>query len=246
MDINAIYRLKAPLYDLMLGLSLDSTEFAKYRRRVPVECHLKMTETIMNPAMNCGIEVQFAYDKAEGILNSLSAEEKNKQLISLLVLNSFYTPASMRGAAVVENTSPGAVGVTSSELLSNQLSHWLSQISNDFDIGVNYRPGDELSSDELEVALSTQLFNDRVSINGNVGVGDQNATGLVGDFDVNVKLNESGKLRLKAFTRSNDELIYENSPYTQGVGLFFREDFDSLKDLLKKYKFWESKKDAVQ
>ncbi|GAI24311.1 unnamed protein product, partial [marine sediment metagenome] len=63
-----------------------------------------------------------------------------------------------------------AVGIATSELLSNQLNHWLSQISNDFDIGFNYRPGDEITSNEMEVALSTQLLNDRVTINGNVDV----------------------------------------------------------------------------
>jgi len=45
----------------------------------------------------------------------------------------------------------------------------LSKISNDFDIGVNYRPGDAITKDELEVALSTQLFNDKLSVEGNIG-----------------------------------------------------------------------------
>ncbi|MBU0766052.1 MAG: translocation/assembly module TamB, partial [Bacteroidetes bacterium] len=204
VDMNAIYHLKAPLYDLMAGLSLDSAEMNKYRRRVPVECKLQMSQTIMEPDIQFGIDVPMADDKVSGIINNLTSEEMNKQLLSLLVLNRFYTPSSMRGANT-ESSGTGAVGVTSSELLSNQLSHWLSQISNDFDIGVNYRPGDEITSDELEVALSTQLFNDRITINGNVGMGgQQNTSGLVGDFDVNLKLNRSGKLRLKAFTRSND------------------------------------------
>ncbi|MBI4645902.1 MAG: translocation/assembly module TamB domain-containing protein, partial [Bacteroidia bacterium] len=236
LDLNAVYRLKAPLFDLMAGLQLDTAEKEKYKRRFPVECQLNVTHTITNPEMAFNINVPQADDKVNSIIQGLPEEEKNKQLLSLLILNRFYTPSYLRGQGPSETGSAGAVGVTSSELLSNQLSHWLSQISNDFDIGVNYRAGDEITNDELEVALSTQLFNDRVSINGNVGVGgqQQNTSGLVGDFDVNVKLNKSGKLRLKAFTRSNEEMLYENSPYTQGIGLFFREDFNSYKDILKK------------
>ena len=126
---------------------------------------------------------------------------------------------------------------TASEFLSNQLSNWLSQISREVDIGVNYRPGDEVSSEELEVALSTQVFNDRVRINGNVDMSgkETNASSIVGDFDVDIKLNKSGKIRLKAFTRANDNLRYQISPYTQGIGLFYREEFDSFDELLKRY-----------
>ncbi|HDJ32552.1 MAG TPA: hypothetical protein ENF21_00415, partial [Bacteroidetes bacterium] len=132
-----------------------------------------------------------------------------------------------------------SVGVTTSELLSNQLSRWLSQISNDLDIGFTYRPGDEINRDQVELALSTQLLDDRVAINGNVDVGgyqsQTSTSNIVGDFNVEVKLNESGKLRVKAFNRANDKLIYEQAPYTQGIGLFYREEFDSFGQLMGRY-----------
>jgi len=48
----------------------------------------------------------------------------------------------------------------------------------------------------------------------------------------------SGKLRVKAFTRANDRLLYEYSDYTQGFGIFFREEFDRFPDLLRRY--WNS------
>ena len=164
----------------------------------------------------------------------------SKQFLSLIVINSFlpntnWVPPTSQ--SITSSYAP-AVGVTTSELLSNQLSNWLSQISNDFDIGFRYRPGDEISSDEVEVALSTQLLNDRVSINGNVDMGGETSTktsNIVGDFTVDVKINKSGKLRVKAFTRANEELLYEWSPYTQGVGLFYREEFDHFDQLMQGY-----------
>ena len=73
---------------------------------------------------------------------------------------------------------------------------WLSQINDDIDIGISYRPGDEVTDEEMEVALSTQFFNNRVSVNGNVGYArDQTQTSnIIGDFDMDVKLNKSGKI----------------------------------------------------
>jgi hypothetical protein len=123
-------------------------------------------------------------------------------------------------------------------MLSSQISRWISTISNDLDVGVAYRPGDNITSEEFELALSTQVFNNRVTINGNVGYGkyQTNTSKMVGDFDLDVKLNNTGTLRARAYTRSNDDLIYETSPTTQGIGLSFKEEFNNFKDLMRKYR----------
>jgi hypothetical protein len=162
----------------------------------------------------------------------------NRQILSLLVLGRFYTPEYLRGS--YEASNPNVFGTTASELASNQLSNWLSQISNDFDFGFNYRPGNQMSDDEIELALSTQIFNDRVSINGNIGNNATRATSsnnnnIVGDFDMNVKLTNNGKLQLKAYNRSNNNLIYETSPYTQGIGVSYHESYDTFGELWRKF-----------
>ncbi|OFX21007.1 MAG: hypothetical protein A2033_11825 [Bacteroidetes bacterium GWA2_31_9] len=241
VDINAIYRLKAALYDLVLDTS-DT-----YKKRIPVECYLKMTNNITNPTIDFDVFLPIPDDKANTQLKSLTEEEMNKQILSLLVLNRFYTPDNLRGTQIGNDNkgSGNAVGANSSELLSNQLSHWLSQISNDFDLGVNYRPGDEISSDELEVALSTQILNDRVNINGNVGVGGNktsNSSGIVGDVNVDVKINKSGKLRVKGFTKTNDNTIYESSS-VQGIGMFYKEEFNTIGELYRRYMLKFKRKD---
>jgi hypothetical protein len=119
----------------------------------------------------------------------------------------------------------------------------ISQFSKDVDLAVNYRPNDYVTTGQVEMAMSTQLLNDRVIINGNVDVGGQqvNATTasttnkVIGEGNMEVKITDNGKLRLKAFNRSNQSVIYETSPYTQGVGIFYKEDFNSFNELLKRY-----------
>ncbi|MFW6277547.1 MAG: translocation/assembly module TamB domain-containing protein, partial [Prolixibacteraceae bacterium] len=159
--------------------------------------------------------------------------EMNRQMLSLLVLGKFYVPEYMRGTYVAQN--PNLIGTTASELFSNQLSNWLSQINSNVDVGFNYRPGNQITDDEIELALSTQMFNDRVTINGNIGNNVNPYTGnnsqLVGDFELNVKLIPNGKVQLKAYNRSNNNLIFETSPYTQGVGFSFTEEYNTINDL---------------
>jgi hypothetical protein len=216
----------------------------RYARRIPVECQIVMRDKLMTPDISFSIEVPAAdpeiRQRVQGILNT--EEKRNKQFLSLLVINNFLPDQDMIGPGRGSSfgmSATEASKTTVSEFFSNQLSNWLSQLSRDVDFGFNWRPGDEMTSDEVEFALSTQVLNDRVSINGHVDVGGRytNTSNIVGDFDVDIKLNRSGKLRLKAFTRANDNLIRPHlSPYTQGVGLFYREDFDSFDELL--YRYW--------
>lgn len=231
LDIKAVYKLRTSLYELML----DST----YKARVPVECELDLKNKLLNPTFNFAIKVPNSDSRVEGVINGLSDEEVNKQVISLLVLNRFVTPETFKsGVKTVEYSNTNAVGVNSSELLTNQLNHWLSQISKTVNLGVNYRPGDMISSEELELALNTQIFNDRVTINTSLGVSNSSQTEssmLIGDFDVELKVSKSGKLKAKGFNRTNTNILKDTSPYTQGVGLFYREEFDDWNDVIKSY-----------
>ncbi|MFO7852851.1 MAG: translocation/assembly module TamB domain-containing protein [Bacteroidota bacterium] len=236
IDVKAIYKLKASLEDLF--------QDEAYAERIPVECHLNISGQLANPIIGFDIYLPTADESMRTDLKAAidSEEEMSRQFLYLLVMNSFYPDPAIAGTDLnTTNAGASAMGVTTTEMLSNQLSNWLSQISNDFDIGFTYRPGNEISPQELEVALSTQLLNDRVIINGNFDVGGEDGTQtssstneIIGDFDVEVKLTE--KIRFKVFNRSNDNLVYETAPYTQGFGLFFRQSFDSISDLFRKRK----------
>jgi hypothetical protein len=235
IDLRAAYRLRTALYDLMMDL--DTTDM--YRRRVPVDCILILKDRLVNPEISFDIHLPGGDESTRELIERriTTEQEMNRQVFSLLVLNRFLPATTDQ-----YNTALGyGVGSTSSELLSNQLSNWLSQISSEFDIGINYRPGDQISSQELEVALSTQLFDDRVIIDGNFGVAgthastNQRTSNIIGDINVEVKITPEGKFRIKAFNRSNTiDIINVNSPYTQGVGVFYRKEFDSIFDLFKR------------
>lgn len=243
IDLTAIYKLKASLYDL-LAESYFSNE--SLYQRILVECQIFLTEELTNPTIDFGVHFP---DEDESVKNELlqffnTEEERNKQILSLIVLGKFYTPEYMRGQYAAQNTK--MIGTTASELFSNQLSNWLSQISNNWDVGFNYRPGNDITDDEMELALSTQIFNNRVILDGNIGNNvnpeSSNSSQIVGDFDIKVKLVPSGKIEFKAFNHSNNNLIYETAPYTQGIGLTFKEEYNTLKELLLKIKMIFKKK----
>jgi len=240
IDLNATYKLRTSLNNLVNFSGDNEVDNSEYTSRVPIHCNLLLTDRLMKPNIRFEIESPSLNNTTQDIIDAYidTEEELNRQVLSLLVLNRFYTSDRQ---ATQDGSAPGAgsnaAAVTSAEVLSNQLSHWLSQISNEFDIGVSYRPADQYTQEEVEVALSTQMFNNRVSINGNVGYGEDEtrASNLIGDFDMDVKLNRSGNLRFKAYTHSNNDIIYETSPTTQGIGFSFKEEFDTLEELMHRY-----------
>ncbi len=207
-------------------------------RRVNVDCYLSLKEQLFDPLIDFSFKLPNVDKSTEqltyAMIDTTNDAVMNQQLIYLLVLGSFS----------YEQFNTASIGASSFNLISNQLSNWLSQISKDFDIGINYRPGDDLSREELEVALSTQFFDNRVTIDGNVGViglenTNANPSDIVGDVNIEVKITDDGRFRIKAFNRSNVSTIenvnkYDNlAPNTQGVGIFYRKEFDSFGDLFK-------------
>jgi hypothetical protein len=236
VNINAVYKARASIKTFFPE---DSTNTA-YKKRYPVDVGLNMTGELLEPVIDFDIGLP-TIDAAtrQTILSYVNTEsEENRQVFSLLILNSFVTPYQLSNSGGNGPNVANAAGSNTSEMLSNQLSNMLSKISNDFDIGVNYRPGDAISKDELEVALSTQLFNDKLSVEGNIGnnTNAQNPNNLVGDVNVDYKLTEDGKVRVKAFNKANDNSQTNiNGAYTQGVGVFYREEFNTIGDLYDQY-----------
>ncbi|TFH27021.1 MAG: hypothetical protein E4H10_05240 [Bacteroidia bacterium] len=243
IDLAAIYRTRAAPYNLYPGDPSDD-KAESLKKRIPVECHLNLVGELQSPNIVTGIKMPTANTETRDYLESATSTEEDlmKQFLSLLVINNFYSVSGF-GIQDMGTMNSSIAGVTASELLSNQLSNWLSQISDDFDIGFNYRPGDQVTSQEVEVALSTQLLNDRVIISGNVDVGGQetnpssssaNNPYIMGDFEVEYKITSN--ISVLAFNRARDELIFETAPYKQGVGVSYREDFNDLKQLMARYR----------
>ncbi|WP_027470387.1 translocation/assembly module TamB domain-containing protein [Saccharicrinis fermentans] len=248
IDITATYKLKTSLQPLT-SVSSAYSEENDVSTRVPINCELILSERLSQPKINFNISAPTLEQSTQNIIQEAIStnEELNRQVLSLLVLNKFYTPSyntSNYSGSVVNSASPA--NTYTYELLSGQLSNLVSQMIDDVDVGISYRPEDEISSEQIEVALSTQIFNDRVTLNGNVEYGkydklstiNPNSSNIVGDFDLDVKLNKSGSLRAKAYTHSNDDFSFDNSPTTQGVGLSYQEEFDTVGELIRKYWNW--------
>ena len=228
LDISAVYSLNANLSDLDASFSTDREI---NRTNVPVNALLKVKGGISEPELSFDLEfptlTSDSYRKVKSVIST--DEMMNRQIIYLLALNRFYTPDYMQS----QNRNNELTSVASSTI-SSQLSSILGQISDNWQISPNLRSNKgDFSDVEVDLALSSQLLNNRLIFNGNFGYRDNafnsRNSNFIGDFDLEYLLNRKGSIRLKAYNHFNDQNYYvRNAMTTQGVGVVFKHDFDRL------------------
>lgn len=249
-DINVVgvYRTKSSL----ISLGTQAVDSSALTNNINVDCVIRLSDKLMNPTITFGIELPSATEDTKNLVYSVIDTTNQalmaQQVFSLMVLGSFSYAA---------NSNVSRFGTTAGySVVTNQLSNWLSQISKDFDIGINYTPDDKLTNEELEVALSTQLFDDRLIIEGNFGVirgsknDANNANNIVGDVDLTFRLTK--RLSLKGYNHTNIKNNYyiysvENySDFTQGIGLSFSQSFNNIREIFTLNRKNKSKKQKLK
>jgi hypothetical protein len=248
LKVTAIYGTKTYVKNLLnsenlTGVKIDSSQF---NRRFNVDTYLRMTGDLQKPDINFEIKVQGINEN--DISNPVTAQlryinnnqdELNRQIFGIFVFGGFLSDNAF--------SSQGGVttGINSaSELISNQLSNFLSKYAGNVNVGINYR---DLSSStttsstrrELQVALNTTAFNNRMIIDGALDIGNDqiaatNRQAVGGDFQIEYKVTEDGQFRVKGFNKIDDRVfINKDSNYRQGMGISLRRDYDTPYDIVK-------------
>ena len=121
-------------------------------------------------------------------------------------------------------------------IMTNQLNNIFARLNIPLDLGLNYKSS-EAGNNLFDVAVSTQLFKNRVVINGSIGNREQasrSATNVVGDIEVEVKLDRQGAVRLKAFSHSADQYTnYLDNSQRNGIGISYQREFNSFRQFFK-------------
>lgn len=237
LNVDAIYNVKASLAPL-LGNQ------AGMANRVNVECVMALKGALTQPDISLGIEVPDAGPEEQSALKStLNTQEAiSTQLFFLLFSNSFYATAG--GGTSTGNIGQMGATTTGIEFLTSQINNIFS--SEKFNFGINYRPQSDLSSNEFEVDFSAPILNNKLYIdvtgnynfmdNTNAITGNSRQNNWSGDVYLTWLLNNSGNLSLKAFSKTLDTFDENQGLQESGVGLYFKSDFDSFKDLRLRYK----------
>ena len=239
LDIDAIYKTKTSLSTLIS----DTTSVSNRRT---VDCGIQITEKLSNPRLSFSIEIPDLDPTIKSRVESaLSTEDKvQKQFLSLILTNSFL-PDEQSG--IVNNSSMLYSSVT--EIMANQLNNIFQKLDIPLDLGMKYQPN-ERGNDIFDVAVSTHLFNNRVVVNGNIGNKQQTSgsqNDVVGDIDIEIKLNRSGAFRLNLFSHSADQYTnFLDNSQRNGAGLTYQTEFNNFYKFVKNIFMSKRKRQEAQ
>lgn len=260
MEIKATYNQLASLAPVLAKQIVGTTNAAdqsagtaQLRRKYPVQVLLKLDGPMLSPSINFDIlakdlpqniivnneTVQLAFE-FQAFKSRLDEQELKRQVFSLIILRRFSPEESF-------NTS-GSLVNSVSELFSNQLSYWMSQVDENLEIDVDLKTMDQEAFNTFQLRLSYTFFNGRLRITRDGTIGNQTTTtntnngrndlsSVAGDWTLDYLLTPDGKFKVKMYSRTsvNPALsqLGNGNTITTGVSLLHTQSFNELRDLLK-------------
>ena len=261
LNIDALYEVRASLSDILT----DSTSKLK-NIKVPIDLVLQLRGTLDNTDVSFDIrpkENQAANNEELQVLLNQIKEDKNQlntQAFGLLVFQKFLP----QDAGVFGNTASSGTSLlkgTVTELLSQQISSFLTDAISTFikgvELNVNYKSYDEAETNivntrELAVAFSTSFLNNRLKIqvggnfefeNPNQANQDKGNTGIAGDFTISYDITPDGRIKIKAFHKTQDYDVFNEERSKTGIGISFHKDFDKMNELFNTEKRRKKKRE---
>lgn len=229
LDLTAIYKTKT---------SLASILGETYSKPVDVESIIHITGPMTNPQPSFDIQLPNVDEQTreQVFMNIDRSDEKVmlEQTASILLTNQFYLSQGGYQTNALQS------GVTSSVMgmAFSQLSGMLTNMVRFVDVGLNYTTGDETYGGQMDVNVGKSFGKWDLSVNASLG-GDQtttktsDATNIIGDMSAKYKYTQNLQFEVFNHSNANDFTKYNISPYTQGVKVIYKRDYNSIKDIFK-------------
>lgn len=270
VDITAIYVANTGPIDLVESqlTGVDANVKNLYRQRLPFEVHLKMKEQLLKPSISFDIilpengNYTVGKEVIETTNNKLAQirqepAEMNKQVFALLLLNRFVAenPFETGNAGL---SAEGLARKSVSKLLSDQLNNLAGSLIQGVDINFDlqstedYTTGSKANRTDLNVALSKQLLNDRltVTIGSNFGLegpaqGRQTTT-LADNVAIDYRLSNDGRYMLRAYRKNKYEGILEGFIVETGIGFILTVDYNRFRQIFESAAKREKRLNAIK
>lgn len=251
VDILAKYSLTTPLSPLVPALGNEELlQRPEVRRRYPVNVNMYLRGALLRPTFSLGIDI-IDYPKNSELATYVTnfqtriltdEQELNRQVFSLLVLRSFMGDNSVQGSIQPANSL--------SELLSNQLSNWLSTVDENLEISLDLTGINQNSINSFNIRFSYTMFKGRLRITRDGAISNaqnQNtASAIAGDWTIEYMLTNDGKFRAKMFHRNNLNVITNSlntNNTSQGASVMHTQSFNKLSELWERRKKRKAKKE---
>lgn len=227
IDVNTVATKKASILELSPELADRSLV------NQDIYCYLKLSDKLLSPQISFDIKAPRAPETGRALIDRVVADsdEKNRQFFSLLLVSKFQP---LKG-----NVSAG--GSAALDLIESQINAALSNLSENYKLNLDV--GSDATQGETSVAIGMNkgVLNDRLVISTSIGVENRASisdvsgaksvqNSVIGDVSVEYKIKDN--FRVRAFNQSNNATVKQNAgPFTQGIGISYREEFNHWNEL---------------
>lgn len=226
LNLEAVYKTSANP-----SLLLENSSFNK-KVDVNVVIGVRGDLTSPEPDFNFEFPTVSKVLKSEIEYKLNDKDVRQTQALYLLSTGSFLSSEGVNQSSLSSNLFQSAT--------SSLLTGMIHSDDEKFQVAIDVIAADKTIGKETDgrfVASVSSKINDRITINGKVGVpfGGVSQTTVIGDVEILYRVNADGTLNLRFFNRENDiNYIGEGIGYTQGLGISYEVDFDTFKELANK------------
>ena len=225
LNLEAVYKTTANP-----AVLIDNPSFNK---KVDVEVVIGVKGNLTNPEPDFNINFPNVGSSLKSEIQYKLDDKDTRQTQALYLLS---TGSFLSQDGVNQNQLSNNLFEKASSLFSDIFSGDNDKISIAPEYIVADRTPGQQTDGRFGVTVSSKI-NDRITINGKVGVpvGGITETAIVGDLEVQYRVNRDGTLNLRVFNKENDiTYIGQGIGYTQGLGISYEVDFDTFKELVNK------------
>ncbi|MEO5563197.1 MAG: translocation/assembly module TamB domain-containing protein [Chitinophagaceae bacterium] len=257
VDISATYIANVAPLDLVesqLDDNIAGTLRNTYLQKLPFDIELKMEGKLLKPQISFNIELpeDKNYRVSNDIVTNVRTKldilrqepgEMNKQVFAVLLLNRFIGENPFNSSTSDFNANTFA-RQSVSKLLTEQLNKLASDLIEGVDLNFDVTSSDDYTSGErrnrtdLNVGLSKQILNDRlsVSVGSNFELeGPQNSTqkssNIAGNVALNYRVSKDGRYMLRAYRKNEYEGIIDGYIVETGVSFIISVDYNRFRQI---------------
>lgn len=259
VDITAVYTANTSPLDLVkseLPGDIAVTDRNTYLQKIPFEVLLKMEGKLLKPQIS--FDIRLPQNKSLGVGNEIVSTvntkldqlrqdpgEMNKQVFAVLLLNRFIGENPFNSSS--EGIDPNTLARQSvSKLLTEQLNRLAENLIEGVDLNFDvvssedYTTGERRDRTDLNVGLSKQLLNDRLSVSvgsnfeleGPQSTSNQ-ASNIAGNVALNYRVSKDGRYLLRAYRKNDYEGVIDGYVIETGVSFIISVDYNRFRQIFQ-------------
>ncbi len=254
LNIKALYRQLTLITPILSSIITDEqSELLNHpslRRKYEVEVGLLVTGELLSPDIGFSIDI-LDYPRTistgnqsiplgnyiQAFQSRLKSDDQElaKQVFSIIALQRFSAENAF-------SSMGSSAGGSVSELLSNQLSGWLSQVDNRLEIGLDLGGFDSEALKTFQLRFSYSLLGGRMRITRDGGFtnmeNETDPASIIGNWTLEYLLTKDGQFKLKMYHKNSTATfnagLRNNS--TTGTSILMTKSFNSPNELFQNQK----------